>query len=103
MEPRGIRNNARGDMRKLRGDPSDKQFWFAVFLVVFGCAMLTAAFIVDPTGEIHGSVLAAFGEILSFAGAVLGFDYYNRKTYLTISRRHERNPEAEPESEEGNG
>lgn len=86
-------------MKQIK-EPSNKQFWFAVALVVFGCAMLTAAFIVDPTGEIHGSVLAAFGEILSFAGAVLGFDYYNRKTYLTISKRH--NPDTQPDDEEKN-
>lgn len=77
-------------------EPSSKQFWLAAILVLFGCGMLTAAFIVNPTGEIHGSVLAAFGEILSFSGAVLGFDYYNRKTYLTITRRHSR-----PEDDEG--
>lgn len=79
-------------MKTLKA-PSTKQFWFAVILVTFGCAMLTAAFVVSPTGEIHGSVLGAFGEILSFAGACLGFDYYNRKTYLTIAHRHHQDPE----------
>ena len=72
-------------MKRMK-EPSSKQFWFAVALVIFGCGMLTAAFIVDPTGEIHGSVLGAFGEILSFAGACMGFDYYNRKTYLTMAK-----------------
>lgn len=83
-------------------EPSRHQFWFAVTLVVFGCALLLAAFIVDPTGEIHSSVLAAFGEILSFAGAVLGFDYYNRKTYLTITRRHQK-PESDEKAPAGEG
>lgn len=69
--------------------PSDKQFWFAVALVVFGCGLLIASFIINPTGEIHGSVLGAFGEILSFAGACLGFDYYNHKTYMALKRRHD--------------
>lgn len=80
--------NFHNDMKQIQG-PSNKQFWFAVALVAFGCGMLTAGFIVSPTGEVHGSVLAAFGEILAFAGAALGFDYYNRKTYLTINRRHQ--------------
>ena len=42
---------------------------------LFGCGMIIAAFIVPPTGEIHPSVLTAFGEILTFAGAVMGIDY----------------------------
>ena len=83
-------------MKELR-EPSSRQFWFAVALVTFGCGMLIAAFIVSPTGEIHGSVLAAFGEIMAFAGACMGFDYYNRKTYLTIDRRH--HPELHPDNE----
>lgn len=86
-------------MKTLKA-PSTKQFWFAVILVTFGCAMLTAAFIVNPTGEIHGSVLGAFGEILSFAGACLGFDYYNRKTYLTIAHRHQQDPDHNSENDE---
>lgn len=89
-------------MKEIK-EPSTRQFWFAVALVVFGCGMLVAGFIVSPIGEIHSSVLAAFGEIMTFAGAVLGFDYYNRKTYLTIARRHDiRHPEdhsAEQEEE----
>lgn len=86
-------------------EPSTRQFWFAVILVVFGCALLVAGFVVSPTGEIHSSVLAAFGEIMTFAGAVLGFDYYNRKTYLTIARRHDmRHPEEKPsEYDAGDG
>lgn len=84
-------------------EPSGRQFWFAVVLVVFGCALLVAGFIVSPTGEIHSSVLAAFGEIMTFAGAVLGFDYYNRKTYLTIARRHDiRHPDERPRRREEN-
>lgn len=34
-----------------------------------------AGFVVSPIGEIHGSVLVSFGEILTFAGAVFGIDY----------------------------
>lgn len=51
----------------------------AVFLVVVGAGLLIAAFVVDPTGEIHSSVLVAFGETLTFAGAVFGVDYARRK------------------------
>ncbi len=57
------------------------QLVLAVSMAVFGCVMIVSAFIVPPTGEIHPSVLTAFGEILTFAGAVLGIDYnYKFKT-----------------------
>lgn len=48
----------------------------AIFLIVVGCALLVAGFIVPPPGEIHDSVLVAFGEILTFAGAVFGMKYH---------------------------
>lgn len=48
----------------------------AIFLIVVGCALLIAGFIVPPPGEIHDSVLIAFGEILTFAGAVFGMKYH---------------------------
>ena len=44
-------------------------------MTVFGCGIITVSFFIDPRGEIHPSVLAAFGEILTFAGTVLGIDY----------------------------
>ncbi len=92
--------NNENNMKRKGAEPSNKQFWFAVGLVAFGCGLLVASFIVDPTGEIHTSVLAAFGEIISFAGAALGFDYYNRKTYLTINRRHQEIMHHDEENEE---
>ena len=58
------------------------QLILAVSMATFGCIMIVAAFLVPPTGEIHPSVLTAFGEILTFAGAVLGIDYnYKFKTF----------------------
>ena len=46
------------------------QLILAVSMAIFGCVMIVAAFLVPPTGEIHPSVLTAFGEILTFAGAI---------------------------------
>lgn len=48
----------------------------AVALIVVGCGLLIAGFVVPPPGEIHNSVLVAFGEILTFAGAVFGMKYH---------------------------
>ena len=47
----------------------------AVTLIVVGCGLLIGGFIVSPTCVIDSSVLVAFGEIMTFAGAVFGIDY----------------------------
>lgn len=52
------------------------QLMLAIIITTFGCVLIFAGFCVDPTGEIHPSVLTAFGEILTFAGAVVGIDYH---------------------------
>ena len=62
------------------------QLILAVSMAIFGCLLIIAAFVVPPQGEIHPSVLTAFGEILTFAGAVMGIDYnYKYKTHKTDS------------------
>lgn len=50
----------------------------AVAMIALGAGLLTAAFIVPPPGEIHSSVLVAFGETLTFAGALFGIDWKYR-------------------------
>ena len=50
----------------------------ALLLVCFGVLLITAAFFVPPMGVIDPTVLTAFGEILTFAGAVIGIDYKHR-------------------------
>lgn len=50
----------------------------AVIMTGIGAGLLIAGFIVAPSGEIHNSVLIAFGEILTFAGSVFGIDYLYR-------------------------
>ena len=54
------------------------QLILAVSLCVFGGILLIAGFICPPLGEIHHSVLIAFGEILTFAGSLIGIDYHYR-------------------------
>lgn len=50
----------------------------AVGMVVLGAGLLLGAFVAPPPGHIDGSVLVAFGEILTFAGALAGIDYRYR-------------------------
>lgn len=48
----------------------------SVIIIVVGCGLLIGGFMVPPLGAIDGSVLIAFGEIATFAGALLGIDYH---------------------------
>lgn len=46
----------------------------AIIMVIMGCSLMIAGFVVPPTGEIHGSVLTAVGECLTFAGSIFGIN-----------------------------
>lgn len=50
----------------------------AIVLTWSGIALLFCGFWVDPKGVIDGSVLVAFGETATFAGALFGVDYSYR-------------------------
>jgi uncharacterized protein YacL len=69
-------------------------------LIIVGCGLLIAGFYVPPVGIIDSSVLIAFGEILTFVGAIFGIDYsYKVKTTLpSLSKREERQSREEEES-----
>lgn len=62
------------------------QLVMAILLVLSGIVLLFAGFWVAPTGEIDNSVLIAFGEISTFAGALFGVDY----TYKIKMVNHEK-------------
>lgn len=57
------------------------QLWVALVLTLSGIILLFAGFWVKPLGEIHNSVLIAFGEMSTFAGALFGVDYSYRYRY----------------------
>ena len=50
------------------------QLWIAVFLSVSGMILLFCGFWVVPTGQIDNSVLVAYGEVSTFAGALFGVE-----------------------------
>ena len=81
------------------------QLAIAIVLVFTGIGLLLAGFVVPPTGEIHSSVLVAFGESCTFAGSLVGVDYHYRyKTYSDYHRAHpgHMQPPQEPEEYEDN-
>ena len=52
------------------------QLLIAALVVIGGLVLLYIGIQIDPAGEIHESVLVAFGEAATFAGSLLGIDYY---------------------------
>ncbi|MBR3951195.1 MAG: hypothetical protein IKJ79_04710 [Bacteroidaceae bacterium] len=50
----------------------------ACVMCLAGLVLVFSGFWVAPEGEIHNSVLIAFGEVITFAGALFGVDYSYR-------------------------
>ena len=50
----------------------------ACIMCLAGLVLIFSGFWVDPEGEIHNSILVAFGEVVTFAGALFGVDYSYR-------------------------
>ena len=62
------------------------QLIIAAALTLAGIGLLYLGTLLAPQGEIHESILVAFGEVATFAGAIIGIDYrYKRKTTETQS------------------
>jgi len=51
----------------------------AALLSMGGMAMLFCGVFIDPQGQIHDTLLIAFGEVATFAGALFGIDYVYKK------------------------
>lgn len=79
--------------------PRDKvQFGIAIGLMVFGCVVLLIGLLTPPEGQIHQSVLVAFGEIATLAAGVLGIDaiYTNKLQKIVADLKKETEKEQEP-------
>ena len=64
------------------------QLVMAILLVVSGIVLLFSGFWVAPAGEIHNSILVAFGEISTFAGALFGVDYSYKIKQVKDEKEH---------------
>ena len=56
----------------------------ASVVLVVGCFLIVFGFMTPPLGIIDSSVLVAFGEALSFVGAILGIDYHYKYKYRKL-------------------
>ncbi len=51
----------------------------ATVLSIGGLILLFCGVFIDPEGQIHESLLVAFGEVATFSGALMGIDYVYKK------------------------
>ena len=54
------------------------QLLTAAILSLGGLILLFCGVFIDPEGQIHESLLVAFGEVATFSGALMGVDYVYR-------------------------
>ena len=64
------------------------QYVASIFVLLAGVGLLIAGFCVDPHGEIHPSVLTAFGESLTFVGTVWGIKNVTDRKVYEIERKY---------------
>ncbi|NDW10686.1 hypothetical protein D0T56_13615 [Dysgonomonas sp. 520] len=57
------------------------QYIISCILIIVGCFLLICGLFIPPIGIIDNSILIAFGEILTFVGALFGIDT-NYKTNI---------------------
>lgn len=68
------------------------QFILGCVVTIAGLIMLFCGLFIDPKGVIDSSILVAFGESSTFAGALIGVDYnYKYKMFETRERYRYRN------------
>ena len=53
----------------------------AAILAIIGMVLLFCGMYIDPQGEIHETVLVAYGEVLTFSGSLMGIDYNYKFKY----------------------
>ena len=54
------------------------QLLIAVIATLFGLTLVGISLFLPPRGEIDPTVLTAYGEPLTFVGALIGIDYHYR-------------------------
>jgi len=64
------------------------QLLIAAVVVIMGMILLYVGVSIDPKGEIHETVLVAFGEAATFAGSIMGIDYHYKNKNVN-TKNHE--------------
>jgi len=58
----------------------------ASFLLAFGCILATISLFMPPEGEIDGSVLMLFGQILVYSGSIFGVKIYIKDLIKRVNK-----------------
>lgn len=82
-------------MEKIFTKAEKIKLYLCVVLCGFAALMLTAAFIVPPTGILDQSVLIALGEILAFSASLAGINYTYSTRMREIELRYQQNDKRE--------
>ena len=67
------------------------QFILGFIVTIAGVALLFIGCFVPPIGEIDSSLLVAFGEVCTFAGALIGVDYHYKYSIEKNRNETEKN------------
>lgn len=73
------------------------QIALASLLVIAGLVLLFMGFYAVPVGAISASVLTAYGEVSTFAGALLGIDYTYKFKMFEIEDKNKNEIDKENE------
>ena len=68
------------------------QLLIAAIISLGGLVLLFCGEYIDPAGEIHETVLIAFGEAATFAGSIIGIDYHYKSKYENRNENHNPDP-----------
>ena len=80
------------------------QIILSVILIFAGLTLLFFGFFTPPQGDISNSVLVAYGEVSTFAWALIGVDYsYKFRTYKLDSDIEIEERKRKYKEEENNG
>lgn len=72
-------------------NPKEKISYTAAIVSLFvGFGLTITAFIVEPMGEIHDSVLWTLGQLLTFAGGIFGVGVYTTGAVRGMKREISR-------------
>jgi len=66
----------------------------AAVLAFAGIALLFLGTCLAPQGEIHETVLVAFGEVATFAGSIIGIDYHYKNRNNNGTNQSAQNSES---------
>ena len=69
----------------MTNDKFNIQLITAAVLSLGGLVMLFCGIYIEPQGQIHESLLVAFGEVMTFSGSLMGIDYHYKSKHTNNS------------------